>query len=99
MRDELIVDLRAVPLGSLDDFWDAVAGPCALPDWFGRNLDAWWDTVENGGISEVLDAHGLLVVRVTEAGLFAPGAVDGDRLAGVFADASRARLERVRPPG
>ncbi|MEN8649636.1 hypothetical protein ABCR94_03025 [Streptomyces sp. 21So2-11] len=99
MRDELIVNPRAVPLAPLDDFRDATAGPCAPPDRFGRHTDAWWDTIGSGRIPEVLDAHSRLAVRVAEAGLFAPGAVDGDRQAGMFADASRARPERVRPPG
>ncbi len=96
LSDDLIVDLRGVPLDSLDDFWDAVAGPCGLPEWFGRNLDAWWDTIETRGVSEVIDAHETLVVRADAAGLFAPGRPEGARLASVFADASRARLEVER---
>ncbi|MCX4549735.1 barstar family protein [Streptomyces sp. NBC_01387] len=93
MGSELVVDLRTLPLATLDDFWDAVTAPCGLPDWFGRNLDAWWDTVETRGVSEVVDAHGLLVVRAREAGLFAPGHPDGVRLSSLFADATRARLD------
>ena len=38
---ELIVDLRGQLIETLDDFWDAVSKPCRLPEWFGRNLDAW----------------------------------------------------------
>ncbi|HET6857183.1 MAG TPA: hypothetical protein VFH94_08825 [Streptomyces sp.] len=60
---------------------------------------AWWDTVESGGTPEVEDPHSRLCVRVAEAGSSAPEAVDGDRPAAVFADVSRARRERVRPPG
>jgi hypothetical protein len=90
---ELVIDLRPYRLTSTDDFWDAVAAPCGLPDWFGRNLDAWWDTIETRNVSQVIDAHDLLVVRATPTGLFAPGNPDGARLAGVFADATRARLE------
>ncbi|MEV0090277.1 barstar family protein [Streptomyces sp. NPDC050738] len=89
----LVVDLRPLPLASLDDFWDAVAAPCGLPDWFGRNLDAWWDTIGTRGVSEVIDAHEVLVVRATPTGLFAPGNADGVRLAGVFAETDSARLE------
>jgi hypothetical protein len=92
-NSELIVDLREIELNSLDDFWDAVSGPCALPDWFGRNLDAWWDTIENRGISTVIDSVDVLVVRARAAGLFAPGNRDGERLAAVFADSTHARLE------
>ncbi|WP_274560726.1 barstar family protein [Streptomyces spiramyceticus] len=94
--NSLTVDLRGVPLDSLDDFWDAVAGPCGLPEWFGRNLDAWWDTIESRGVSEVIDAHAMLVVRADAAGIFAPGRPEGAHLASVFADASRARLELAR---
>ncbi|MGR8009373.1 barstar family protein [Streptomyces hypolithicus] len=93
---DLTVDIRGVPLDSLDDFWDAVAAPCGLPGWFGRNLDAWWDAIEARGISEVIDAHGMLVVRADAAGIFAPGRPEGARVASVFADASRARLELGR---
>jgi len=25
---------------SWSQLWDALSGPCALPSWFGRNLDA-----------------------------------------------------------
>ncbi|MFE2379706.1 barstar family protein [Streptomyces sp. NPDC059398] len=93
MGSELVVDLRTLPLVSLDDFWDAVAGPCGLPGWFGRNLDAWWDVVETRGVSETVDAYALLVVRADAAGLFAPGQPDGARLAALFADTTRARLD------
>jgi hypothetical protein len=55
--DPLVVDLRSRPITSLDGPWDALAGPCGLPDWFGRTLDAWNDTVGTGAISAVLDAH------------------------------------------
>ncbi|XVU21714.1 barstar family protein [Actinoplanes sp. CA-054009] len=68
---ELVIDLRGRALATLDDFWDAVAGPAGLPDWFGRNLDAWIDTIQHGGISEVLDSHDRLVVHVDRAGYFA----------------------------
>ncbi len=78
---------------TLGDFWDAVAGPCGLPGWFGRNLDAWWDTVEHGGISEVVDGHDVIVVRVDAEGLFSPANTDGARLARVFADSRRASLD------
>lgn len=54
---ELNVDLRGLPIETLNDFWDAVSGPCGLPEWFGRNLDAWSDTIETRGISEVIDSH------------------------------------------
>jgi hypothetical protein len=96
MTDDLVVDLQGRDLSTLDAFWDAVAEPCGLPAWFGRNLDAWWDTVESRGISPVIDVHDVVVVRVIRSdvsGLFAPGNADGERLARLFAEATRARLE------
>jgi hypothetical protein len=93
MAEELVVDLRGRAPATLDAFWDAVAEPCGLPGWFGRNLDAWWDAVESRGVSPVIDAHGVLVVRADAAGLFAPGHPDGERLARIFTEATRARLE------
>ncbi|MER5969601.1 barstar family protein [Streptomyces sp. NPDC002055] len=93
MTDELLIDLRGRDLGTLDAFWDAVREPCALPAWFGRNLDAWWDVIESRGISRVIDAHEVLVVQADTAGLFAPDNPEGKRLAGLFAEATRARLE------
>lgn len=30
-----------------------------LPEWFGRNLDAWSDTIATRGISEVIDSHDI----------------------------------------
>lgn len=93
MADDLVVDLRGRDPATLEAFWDAVAEPCGLPGWFGRNLDAWWDVVESRGVSSVIDAHDVLVVRAGTAGLFAPGNADGERLARLFAEATRARLE------
>ncbi|MGW4379989.1 barstar family protein [Kitasatospora sp. NPDC004531] len=70
MNSELIVDLRGRRIETLNDFWDAVSGPCGLPTWFGRNLNAWSDTIETRGISEVIDGHDRLVVHVDRRGLF-----------------------------
>ncbi|MFJ9696010.1 barstar family protein [Kitasatospora sp. NPDC101183] len=72
--NELRIDLRGHAMETLNDFWDAVAGPCGLPEWFGRNLDAWSDTIETRGISEVIDSHDTLVIHVDRQGLF-----DGSR--------------------
>ncbi|RAG87448.1 hypothetical protein DN069_01015 [Streptacidiphilus pinicola] len=88
---ELIVDLRGRPIGTLDDFWDAVMEPCGLPDWFGRNLDAWSDTIVTRGISEVIDKHHVLIVHVDQRGLFAGGKREAEVLAGIF-DGDQNRL-------
>ncbi|MEU9737203.1 barstar family protein [Streptomyces sp. NPDC048002] len=70
MKDsELTVDLRGRRIETLKDFWDAVAEPCGLPEWFGRNLDAWSDTIHARGISDVVDSHDILVVHVDQRGL------------------------------
>ncbi|MGD1225664.1 barstar family protein [Streptomyces krungchingensis] len=58
-------------IDTFDAFWDAVAEPCGLPQWFGRNTDAWRDTVWTRGICEVVDSYDVLVVHVDEQGIFA----------------------------
>ncbi len=64
-REEVItLDLRGQQFDNLDQFWDAVAEPLQLPSWFGRNMDAWHDTLVAGGISPHLDAH-TVVLMVT----------------------------------
>uniref|UniRef100_UPI003326513D barstar family protein n=1 Tax=Streptomyces flaveolus TaxID=67297 RepID=UPI003326513D len=68
---KLVVDLRGRPIETLDDFWDAVSEPCGLPDWFGRNTEAWRDTIQTRGISEVIDSYDVLVVHVDQQGVFA----------------------------
>ncbi|QES52815.1 hypothetical protein DEJ50_32265 [Streptomyces venezuelae] len=81
---ELTVDLRGRRIETLKDFWDAVAGPCGLPEWFGRNLDAWSDTIHARGISDVIDSYDVLVVHVDQRGLFGGDRQEGEILAGVF---------------
>jgi hypothetical protein len=82
---ELVVDLRGLPIESLGDFWDAVADPCGLPEWFGRNTEAWWDTIQVRGISEVIDSHDVLVVHVDKRGIFAAGNQQARELRRCFA--------------
>ena len=76
--EPLVVDLRSVLIEDRAQLWDVLAAPCGLPRWFGRNLDAWWDTIQTGAISDVLDDHPVLIIRVRSQGLFALGA-DGER--------------------
>ncbi|MEU5417449.1 barstar family protein [Streptomyces clavifer] len=90
-ESELVVDLRGTRIATLDDFWDAVAEPCGLPTWFGRNLDAWADTLHNRGISEVIDRHHALAIHVDRTGMFAGEHRDAQALADVF-DGERHRL-------
>jgi hypothetical protein len=73
----LVVDLTGRSIDSWDDLWDALTLACQLPQWFGRNLNAWNDTVGEGAISELLDSHPSVAIRVTAKGLFAPGNPDG----------------------
>jgi len=62
VRDDepLVVDLHDVDrlVGG------PLAGPCGLPEWFGRNLDAWNYALGTEAISPVVDAHPFLIVRV-----------------------------------
>ncbi|MCM2417055.1 barstar family protein [Streptomyces sp. RKAG293] len=89
--NELIVDLRGRLIATLDDFWDAVSEPCGLPTWFGRNLDAWSDTINSRGISEVIDSHDTLIVHVDQQGLFDGNQREAEILAGIF-DGEQNRL-------
>ncbi|NIL50880.1 hypothetical protein HBK87_09870 [Streptomyces sp. 2BBP-J2] len=84
MTNKLVVDLRGRLIETLDDFWDAVSEPCGLPEWFGRNLDAWSDTIETRGISEVIDSHDALIVHVDQQGLFNRHRQEAKVLAGLF---------------
>ncbi|MEH0652187.1 barstar family protein [Streptomyces scabiei] len=88
---ELIVDLRGRLIETLDDFWDAVSEPCGLPEWFGRNLEAWSDTIETRGISEVIDSHDILIVHVDRQGLFDGHRPEANVLADIF-DGEQNRL-------
>jgi Barstar (barnase inhibitor) len=70
VRSLLALDLSDRVIETWDELCDALHEPCGLPSWFGRNLDAWWDTIHMGNISDVLDRH-FLRVTVRGAGLFA----------------------------
>lgn len=89
--EPLVVDLRPSLIEDWPQLWSALADPCGLPKWFGRNLDAWWDTI-GGGISEVLDDHPFLIIRVRSDGLFAPGA-DGERFIRITNDRDHASVQ------
>jgi Barstar (barnase inhibitor) len=93
--EPLIVDLSDRIIDSWPALWDALAEPCGLPTWFGRNLDAWWDTLDHGAISSVLDAHPLLVLRFRPTGMFAPGRKDGAAFVEVTEESSYGKVEFV----
>ncbi|MFD0126371.1 hypothetical protein [Streptomyces virginiae] len=76
---ELNVDLRGRRIETLDDFWDAVSGPCGP------------DTINTRGISDVIDSHDFLVVHVDGRGLFDGSRREGRAPAEVF-DAPQNRL-------
>ncbi|MGW0692552.1 barstar family protein [Streptomyces sp. NPDC002738] len=88
---ELIVDLRGRLIETLNDFWDAVTEPCGLPEWFVRNLNAWSDTIETRGISEVIDSHDVLIVHADQRGLFEGNRHEAQVLADIF-DGEQNRL-------
>jgi len=96
---DLIVDLRGQKLETLDDFWDAVADPCGLPAWFGRNIEAWRDTIHVRGISGLIDRHDAVVVHVDRAGLFSGKNSDARALRRAFAGRrSRLVVHQPTPP-
>lgn len=82
IESELVVDLRGRPIETLDDFWDALA---ELPEWFGRNTEAWRDTIQTRGISDVIDSYDVLVVHVDERGVFAARNREARALRSAFA--------------
>lgn len=90
------MDLRQQTIQTWPQLWDALTDPCGLPSWFGRNLDAWWDTIQTGAISEVLDDHPLLIVHVKQKGLFAPDA-EGQAFLDVTNRCDYARAEASPP--
>jgi hypothetical protein len=85
VADDLVVDLRGRRIETLDDFWDAVSGPCGLPAWFGRNIDAWRDTIQVRGVSELIDRHDAVVVHVDRVGLFSQRNREARALRATFA--------------
>ena len=90
--EPLEVDLRDLSLATLDDLWDAIHHRCGLPDWFGRNLDTWNDTLR-GGISNLLDSHPFLVIQVEGEGLFAPDNPRGQAFREVTDASGEGRVE------
>ena len=99
MDKDLVVDLRGRKMETLDDFWDAVSGPCGLPAWFGRNTEAWRDTVQVRGISDLIDRHEVVVVHVDRAGLFSRKNREARALRETFAGSrSRIVVHQPTPP-
>lgn len=96
MAKDLVVDLRGRKIETLDDFWDAVSDSCGLPAWFGRNVEAWRDTIQVGGISDLIDRHDAIVVHVDRAGLFLRRSDEARALRRTFAG-RRSRLVVHRP--
>ncbi|MCX5334236.1 MULTISPECIES: barstar family protein [unclassified Streptomyces] len=82
---ELIVDLRGCPIDTFDDFYDAITEPCGLPDWFGRNPDALRDTLQVGGISEIVDSYDRIVFHIDRRGVFSRNNVDTRAFRSAFA--------------
>lgn len=92
-RDEpLVVDLRGRSVDSKESLWEALMAPCGLPDWFGRNLDAWIDTLRRG-ISSTIDAHPLIIVEVTSTGLFSSGDPYGASFVEATVTSGKGRVE------
>lgn len=101
MGDEsatLIVDLTSHTLDTMGDFWDALSEPLALPAWFGRNMDALWDTIETGGISARVDELEHLEIRASaDEPLFVRPDDKTRALLRLFRESTRARLCLIGP--
>ncbi|WP_423248116.1 hypothetical protein [Streptomyces xanthophaeus] len=54
-------------------------------------MDAWSDTINTRGISDVIDSHDVLVLHVDKRGLFDGSRREGQALADIF-DAPQNRL-------
>jgi uncharacterized protein YndB with AHSA1/START domain len=67
--ESMEIDLSSRVLETPDQVWDALTELCHLPKWFGRNLDAWCDTLR-GGITDAIDGTGVVVIRVVDNGIF-----------------------------
>jgi hypothetical protein len=67
----LVVDLQERGIENWPELWAVLREELHLPSWFGDNLNAWWDTIQTGAISEYLDGHSLLVLQLRPAGFFA----------------------------
>jgi len=79
-------------LATTDDLWDALTTPCQLPPWFGRNLDAWVDTLR-GGVSPVLGGHRQLIIRARPMGLFDPANARGRAVVEICEQSGTAHVE------
>lgn len=95
VADQLVVDLSTVVVATEEAFWTLIAAPLGLPPWFGRNLNAWIDTIEGGNISDVVDDHGEILIRVRRRGLFEPANERGRLIVAVTEDDTRARFEFI----
>ncbi|MES5821251.1 hypothetical protein [Streptomyces sp. RG80] len=93
---ELVVDLRGRLIETVDDFVEAITGPCGLPDFVGRSGHALGDVFHNGGLSEVVDSYDRLVFHVDKRGLFARRDIDAREFRTAFAG-SRTKLV-THPP-
>ena len=94
-QKRLVIDLSASVIPDEGAFWSAIAEPCGLPPWFGRNLAAWSDTLFGGQISDVVDQHDEIVIRVRPEGLFASGQDRGRLLREVTEQTGKALIEVV----
>jgi hypothetical protein len=91
--DPLVVDLTGVTIHSWTELWDALATRCGLPEWFGRNLNAWWDTIDEGAIAGAIDAHPTMIVRLRRVGMFEPGDTGGEAFIEVTTRSEYASVE------
>ncbi|MGA8987737.1 barstar family protein [Aeromicrobium sp.] len=50
----LALSLDTTTVVSVDEFWDEIVATWSLPDWFGRNLDALFDTLADLAVGRTI---------------------------------------------
>lgn len=93
---ELVVDLSDRSLWTQGQLWKALRRHLDLPEWFGDNLDAWNDTLNNGGISSRMDQARHLRFVVRARGVFAANSPVGSAFESICTEEGRASVTRVR---
>ncbi len=74
-----------------DDFYSALMSSLGAPDWHGRNLDAFWDSITGGDINQVNPPFRILLTDCAE--LPHNCRVVVDRFVSLVADAQAEGLE------
>ncbi|MFJ9819053.1 hypothetical protein ACIRU3_28120 [Streptomyces sp. NPDC101151] len=71
-------------------------GALRAAKWFGRNTEAWRDTIRTRGISEVVDSYDMLGVHVDKPAVFAARNREARALRSAFAGPQSRLVVHVR---